>query len=197
MAISQDIDKKYYNELCTNYDCEERLKIIELKGERIAILAERDRLYKELEGFKTALSLANSLTQESSAKESPELKQVRGEVIKLINSNAEKEAIMQSRAVLGGQFSEQLAPFLPNFDNLPTECRFIGKPIDFIVFKGMDEKKINEVVFVEVKSGNARTSPVEKSLKDTIENKRVRWEEYRIPDELTKKKDIVNDIKKL
>ncbi len=106
-----------------------------------------------------------------------------------------KEAIMQSRAVLGGQFSEQLAPFLPNFDNLPTECRFIGKPIDFIVFKGMDEKKISEVVFVEVKSGNARTSPVEKSLKDTIENKRVRWEEYRIPDELTKKKDIEDDIK--
>src|SRR3989344_7111546 len=71
--------------------------------------------------------------------------------------NHRKDAIMKSRAVIGGQFSEQLAPFLPNFDNLPTECRFIGKPIDFIVFKGMDEKKISEVVFVEVKSGNART----------------------------------------
>lgn len=100
-----------------------------------------------------------------------------------------KDAILKSRAVLGGQFSEQLAPFLPNFENLPTECRFIGKPIDFIVFKGMDEKKIDEVVFVEVKSGNAKTSPVEKSLKETIEKKRVRWEEYRIPQELTKKKD--------
>ena len=100
-----------------------------------------------------------------------------------------KDAIMKSRAVLGGQFSEQLAPFLPNFKYLPTEARFIGKPIDFLVFKGMDEKKINEVVFVEVKSGNAKTSSVEKSLKETIENKRVRWEEYRIPEELTKKKD--------
>lgn len=100
-----------------------------------------------------------------------------------------EDAIARSRSVLGGQFSEQLAPFLPNFDNLPTECRFIGKPIDFLVFKGMDEKNISEVVFVEVKSGNAKTSPVEKSLKDTIEKKRVRWEEYRIPDELTKKKD--------
>ena len=101
-----------------------------------------------------------------------------------------KDAIIKSRAILGGQFSEQLAPFLPNFDNLPTECRFIGKPIDFLVFKGMDEKKISEVVFVEVKSGNAKTSPVEKSLKETIEKKRVRWEEYRIPEELTKKRDI-------
>lgn len=100
-----------------------------------------------------------------------------------------KEAIMKSRSVLGGQFSEQLAPFLPNFKHLPTEARFIGKPIDFLVFKGMDEKKIDEVVFVEVKSGKAKTSPVEKSLKETIENKRVRWEEYRIPEELTKKKD--------
>ena len=107
--------------------------------------------------------------------------------------NHRKDAIMKSRAVIGGQFSEQLAPFLPNFDNLPTECRFIGKPIDFLVFKGMDEKKISEVVFVEVKSGNAKTSPVEKSLKETIENKRVRWEEYRIPEELTKKKDIYLD----
>ncbi|GAH57636.1 unnamed protein product, partial [marine sediment metagenome] len=59
-----------------------------------------------------------------------------------------------------------------------------GKPIDLIVFKGMDEKDINEVVFVEVKSGKAKLSPVEKKLKDTIKNKKVRWEEYRIPEEL-------------
>src|SRR3989344_9276455 len=60
-----------------------------------------------------------------------------------------KDAIMKSRAVLGGQFSEQLAPYLPDFPYLPTECRFIGKPIDFLVFKGMDDKKIDEVVFVD------------------------------------------------
>jgi len=101
-----------------------------------------------------------------------------------------KEAIMKSRAVLGGQFSEQLAPYLPNFKYLPTEVRFMGKPIDFLVFKGMDEKKIDEVVFVEVKSGKAKLNQHEKNLKETIEKKRVRWEEYRIPEELTKKKDI-------
>lgn len=101
-----------------------------------------------------------------------------------------KEAIMKSRAVLGGQFSEQLAPFLPDFKYLPTECRFIGKPIDLMVFKGMDEKKINEVVFVEVKSGNAKLSSQEKNLKEAVEKKNVRWEEYRIPEELTKKKNL-------
>ena len=96
---------------------------------------------------------------------------------------------MKSRAVIGGQFSEQLAPYLPNFKYLPTECKFIGKPIDFLVFKGMDEKNINEIVFMEVKSGNSKLSAQEKNLKDAIDKKKVRWEEYRIPEEITRKKE--------
>src|SRR3989338_2132121 len=99
-----------------------------------------------------------------------------------------KDAIMKSRAVLGGQFSEQLAPYLPDFNYLPTECRFLGKPVDFIVFKGMDEKNISEVVFVEAKSGKSKLSSHEKSLKEAIEKKRVRWEEYRVPEGLTRGK---------
>ena len=98
------------------------------------------------------------------------------------------EAIKQSRAVLSGQFSEQIAPYLPDFPYKPTEARFIGKPIDFVVFKGMDEKKIDEVVFVEVKSGQSQLSKVEKTLRSTIENKKVSWHEYKVPEEMTKKK---------
>ncbi len=101
-----------------------------------------------------------------------------------------KDAVMKSRSVIGGHFSEQLAPYLPNFDYLPTECKFMGKPIDFIVFKGMDKKKIDEVVFVEVKSGKSVLSSQEKNLKEAIDKKRVKWAEYRIPEELTKKRDI-------
>ena len=97
-------------------------------------------------------------------------------------------AIKQSRAVLSGQFSEQLAPYLPDFPYKPTEARFIGKPIDFVVFKGMDEKKIDEIVFVEVKSGQSQLSKVEKTLKSAVENKNISWHEYKVPEELTKKK---------
>ena len=96
-----------------------------------------------------------------------------------------KDAILKSRAVLGGHFSEQLAPFLPDFKYLPTECRFMGKPVDLIVFKGMDKKEIEEVVFVEVKSGNSKLSSVEKSLKNAIEKNKVRFEEYRVPEKIT------------
>ncbi len=99
-----------------------------------------------------------------------------------------KDAIMKSRAILGGQFSEQLAPYLPNFEYLPTECRFIGKPIDFLVFKGMDKKEIEEVIFVEVKSGKSKLSSSEKKLKKAIEEKKVKWEEYKIPEGITKRR---------
>jgi predicted Holliday junction resolvase-like endonuclease len=106
-----------------------------------------------------------------------------------------KDAILRSRSVLGGHFSEQLAPYLPDFEYLPTECRFIGKPIDFIVFKGMDDKKIDELIFVEVKSGNAKLTSQEKNLKEAIEKKKVKWVEYRIPEDLTKKGNIEDKIK--
>src|SRR3989338_5105869 len=99
-----------------------------------------------------------------------------------------EDAINHSRAVLSGQFSEQIAPYLPDFPFKPTEARFIGKPIDFVVFRGMDSKKIDEIVFVEVKSGQSQLSKVEKSLKLAIENKNVGWHEYKVPEEMTKNK---------
>lgn len=99
---------------------------------------------------------------------------------------ARKDASSKTRAIVGGQFSEQLAPFLPDFNHLPTECKFIGKPIDLIVFKGMDKKDINEIVFVEIKSGKSTLSSTQRKLRETIINKSVSWEEYRIPNKLTK-----------
>jgi|TARA_B100000315_G_C14417289_1_gene513811 predicted Holliday junction resolvase-like endonuclease len=100
-----------------------------------------------------------------------------------------KDAISKSRSVLSGLFSEQLAPYFPDFNFKPTECRFLGKPIDFIVFKGIDDKNVEEIVFVEVKSGKSKLNKTEKSLKEAVEKKKVRWEEYRIPDDVLKDRD--------
>ncbi len=90
-----------------------------------------------------------------------------------------EDAIKRSRAVLKGKFTEQLAPYMPGFKYSPTEVRFIGKPIDFIVFKGMDKKEPEEVVFVEVKSGKSGLSTPERKLRDLIKEKKVSWELYR------------------
>jgi predicted Holliday junction resolvase-like endonuclease len=93
-----------------------------------------------------------------------------------------KARLKQSRAVLGGLVSEQIAPLLPGFPFDPGDCRFIGKPVDFLVFKGMNEKNITEVVFLEVKSGTGKTlNDQEKRLREAVKSGRVSWVEYDIP----------------
>lgn len=101
---------------------------------------------------------------------------------KEIEAKLQKRSQKMSRSVLGGVFSEQVAPFLPDFpkDLKASEARFIGKPVDFLIFKGMDDQRIDEVVFVEIKSGNSQLSSNERSLRDAIQSKRVRWHEHRI-----------------
>ncbi|MBT3642673.1 hypothetical protein HN604_03685 [archaeon] len=97
----------------------------------------------------------------------------RGEIV-----GERKDAVNRSRSVLKGQISEQLAPYLPNFSFASSECKFIGKPIDFIAFRGLDRGIVDEIVFVEVKSGNSKLSPIEKEVKSAVEEGRVRFEEY-------------------
>jgi predicted Holliday junction resolvase-like endonuclease len=92
-----------------------------------------------------------------------------------------KSRLKQSRAVLGGLVSEQMAPLLPGFPFDPGDCRFIGKPVDFLVFKGMNQKDIREVIFLEVKSGSAKAlNDQEKRLKEAIEAGRVKWAQFDI-----------------
>ncbi len=93
---------------------------------------------------------------------------------------ARKDSLNRSRAVIQGQISEQIAPLLKGFPYEASDLRFIGKPIDFIAFKGMNEKNIEEVIFVEVKTGDSKLSSQEKKLKKAIEDKKVSWYEYRI-----------------
>ncbi|RLJ02358.1 MAG: hypothetical protein DRP10_01600 [Candidatus Aenigmatarchaeota archaeon] len=91
-----------------------------------------------------------------------------------------EEAIKKSRLVLEGKFKEQLAPFLPEFGFNPTDARFIGSPIDFIVFDGSSENNIRRIVFLEVKSGESKLTKKENQIKENIEKGRVEFRELKI-----------------
>ena len=97
---------------------------------------------------------------------------------------ARKAAIAQSRAVLGGKFVEQLAPYLPEFKYDPTEARFIGSPIDLIVFPGLATGNPQEIVIIEVKTGkSSHLTPEERKIRQLIEDGMVRWELIQQPGE--------------
>ena len=90
---------------------------------------------------------------------------------------ARAEAIGQSRATLGGLFTEQLSPYLPEFRYDPTDARFLGSPIDLIVFRGLSSDTPEEIVFIEVKTGkNAKLTKRERRVRELVEERKVRWE---------------------
>ncbi|OGO31897.1 MAG: Holliday junction resolvase [Chloroflexi bacterium RBG_16_56_11] len=91
---------------------------------------------------------------------------------------AKNSAIKQSRAVLGGKFTEQMVPFFPDFKYDPTEVRFIGSPIDMVVFPGLARGDPEEIVILEVKSGkNAQLTSAQRKIRQLVEEGMVRWDE--------------------
>lgn len=90
---------------------------------------------------------------------------------------AVKGAVTQSRAVLGGKFTEQIVPYLPDFKYDPTEARFVGSPIDLIIFPGLSRGDPDEIVIMEIKTGkNCQLTPQERKIRQLIEDGMVRWE---------------------
>ena len=97
-----------------------------------------------------------------------------------------QDAIDRSRANLGGQFAEQLAPYFPDFPYSPNELRWLGKPIDYVVFRGMDHNDLQEIVFLEIKSGKAQLNEHQRQVKKLLGEKKVSWAEYRVEEKVTK-----------
>lgn len=94
---------------------------------------------------------------------------------------ARSDAARRSRSALSGRAAEQLAPvlrpFADSFD--PADARFLGAPVDFVVFDGSAAGELGEVVFVEVKSGRSSLSASERQVRDAIDEGRVRYEVIR------------------
>jgi len=98
------------------------------------------------------------------------------------------------RAVLKGRIGEQFAPLLPMFEYEPSDARFIGSPVDYIVFDGYSSKNPQKIVFVEVKTGKThRLTNIEKSIKQLVENKNVEWKTISIGDIGTEINEIIDE----
>ncbi|AEF96195.1 Holliday junction resolvase-like protein [Methanotorris igneus] len=83
-----------------------------------------------------------------------------------------KDAIEKSKSVIIGKVTEHFAPFLPEFKYNPKDARFIGSPVDFIVFDGLDEGDLKKIVFLDVKTGKSPLSKREKLIKKIVESKK-------------------------
>jgi len=86
-----------------------------------------------------------------------------------------QDAIARSRAVIVGKVVEHIVPYAPVFPYNPKDARFVGSPVDLIVFDGCDEGQVREIVFLEIKTGSSALTTRQRQIRDAIENGHVVW----------------------
>jgi len=81
--------------------------------------------------------------------------------------------------VRDGYVAEALAPLAEGFPveigKAGTTTVFLGQPVDYVHFDPDDG-----IVFIEIKSGRASLSPLQRRLRDRVESGEVRWETMRV-----------------
>ncbi len=102
--------------------------------------------------------------------------QLKGQ-IEREKAQAREDAIKQSQAVIRGKVTEHLMPYFPDFRYNPKDVRFVGSPIDLIVFDGLAEGELKKVAFIEVKTGkDSDLSAREREVRKCIESRSVSYE---------------------
>ncbi len=98
-----------------------------------------------------------------------------------------KDAAQRSRYVLKGKIAEHMVPLFPDvFKYNPSDARFIGAPIDYLIFDGYTSIKDGysegsvTVVLADIKTGDARLNRTERKIKEAVEAGRVVWETIRV-----------------
>src|SRR5256885_406830 len=79
-----------------------------------------------------------------------------------------QDAVQRSQAVTAGKVHEQLVPYLPEFGFNPKDARFLGSPVDLLVFDGLAEGELRRVVFIEIKTGASALTGRERQLRDVV-----------------------------
>jgi predicted Holliday junction resolvase-like endonuclease len=91
-----------------------------------------------------------------------------------------EDAVQRSQAITVGKVYEQLVPYLPAFPYNPKDVRFLGGPVDLVVFDGLAEGRVRRIVFLEVKTGGSALTGRERSVRDAVEAGEVEWAELRV-----------------
>jgi predicted Holliday junction resolvase-like endonuclease len=110
----------------------------------------------------------------------------------IISSTTNTKEVDESKSVMLGKMWEQIVPhYRPtDFTFIPSDARFLGSPVDFVIFKGASEGEIEEVVFLEIKTSKSRMNSQQVKMKKIIDSlskdSKVRWETINIPIEMDK-----------
>jgi predicted Holliday junction resolvase-like endonuclease len=93
------------------------------------------------------------------------------------------DAKFRSYSTLKGKSAENLLPFYRNFPFNSQDTRFVGSPIDLIIFDGLSEPEREiDIYIVEIKTGGSKLSKNQLRVKDAAENRRIIWRQINAED---------------
>jgi len=103
---------------------------------------------------------------------------------------ARRQSVERSRYAIKGQIGEQLVPLLPGFEFFPSDARFIGHPVDYVVFHGYTDLRDGnggangvEVVILDIKRNMARLTREQQAIMKAIEAGWVSFQIVRVDDQ--------------
>ncbi|MBI4210499.1 MAG: endonuclease [Candidatus Diapherotrites archaeon] len=79
-----------------------------------------------------------------------------------------------SQSVKYGKMTEHFMPFTKDFPFSPENFRFIGNPVDGIVFED------DRIVFAEFKAASSQLSQKQRRIRELVEKGKVEWFEQRL-----------------
>jgi predicted Holliday junction resolvase-like endonuclease len=88
----------------------------------------------------------------------------------------QKKSVHQSKRVTLWYVQEKIAPLLPDFPYHMKDLVFLGKWVDYIVFEWLHNGYVDNIVFLEIKTGKSTLSTNEKAIKQAIDHHRVKYE---------------------
>ena len=83
----------------------------------------------------------------------------------------------KSSEVRLGKIGENMAPFFAEWPYDPNNFRFLGNPVDGISFNE------DEVIFIEIKTGKARLTNSQKSVKKLVKEGKVSFATFRVSED--------------
>lgn len=92
---------------------------------------------------------------------------------------ATEKAEITTKAVNVGKNLEKVLPTMKDFKWNVPDSKYLGDPIDLMVFNGLSMGNVSSLSFVEVKSGNASLNNHQKSIRDAIEDRKVSYKVFK------------------
>jgi predicted Holliday junction resolvase-like endonuclease len=92
---------------------------------------------------------------------------------------ATEKAEITTKAVNVGKNLEKVLPTMRDFKWNVPDSKYLGDPIDLLVFNGLSMGNVSSLSFVEVKSGNASLNNHQKSIRDAIEDRKVSYKVFK------------------